>query len=424
MTGGRMKVGKQNRKDHGVAVLVTIFVLLMAGLTGLFIKVRSDLSHPFEYHLRVSSFEEGTSLSGSTAISDGSVDEGDDYSYDIDISKHWMNDPDTPLQTYGAQYDNTITNNSSYDIVNWHVLIKVPEKNITIDSYWNGEWVYDKHANTIEVTPDERIETILSGESATIGAVMISKELMKFAEVTFVGCRYKPMTRYVLFWIIMIMLVAWITSVVAYILYRLRDENYKRNAEKLNNVISQTMTTFANFIDTKDKYTKGHSARVSYYSQKIAEKLGMSEDEVRDIGYIGLMHDCGKLAIPGSILNKPGTLTKEEFDVMRKHTTNGGDILNDFTAIPGIKDGALYHHERYDGNGYMKGLKGEDIPLVARIICVADALDAMNSDRCYRDHLDKDVIISELERNMGTQFDPKLARITIDMINSGEIYIE
>ena len=154
------------------------------------------------------------------------------------------------------------------------------------------------------------------------------------------------------------------TSAVAYILYRIRENNYRKNAQRLNDVISQTMTTFANFIDTKDRYTKGHSARVSYYSQKIAEKLGMDEDRVRDIGYIGLMHDCGKLGIPGTILNKPGTLTEEEFNIMKTHTTNGEKMLADFTAIPDIKDGALYHHERFDGMGYMSGLAGEDIPLV------------------------------------------------------------
>ena len=304
-----MTKSRQKRNDHGVAILIAILVVLLASLAGLFIKVRSDLSNPFEYHLSVGPSGKGTSLASGGGVSDGSVDTGDDYSYTVDISKHWTNDPDTPLQTYGAQYDNTITNNSTYDIVNWHVVISVPEKNITIDSYWNGEWVYDKQASTIEVTPDDRIETIMAGDFATFGAVMISKELMNFADVTFVGCRYKPITRYLLFWIIMIMLVAWVTSAVAYVLYRIREENYRRNSERLNNVISQTMTTFANFIDTKDRYTKGHSARVSYYSQKIAEKLGMSEDEVRDIGYIGLMHDCGKLAIPDSIMNKPGKLT-------------------------------------------------------------------------------------------------------------------
>ncbi|MCR5301908.1 MAG: HD domain-containing protein [Lachnospiraceae bacterium] len=417
-----MEQNGQKNKDHGVAILLAILIVIVAGLTGLFVKVGKDLSTPFEYHLQVS--EKGLEAPDEDGVSDGSMTGGDEYGYTVDISKHWINDPDGPLETYGAQYDNSVTNGSTYDIVNWHVIISVPERNITIDSYWNGEWVYDKKNSTIDFTPDERIETIHRGESATFGAVMISNELMRFTDVTFIGCRYKPVTRYLLFWILLILFVAWLTSAVAYVLYRIREKEYRKNSEKLNNVISQTMTTFANFIDTKDKYTKGHSARVSYYSQKIAEKLGMSDEEIRDIGYIGLMHDCGKLAIPGNILNKPGKLTKEEFDIMRSHTTNGGNILKDFTAIADIKDGALYHHERYDGNGYMEGLKGEDIPLVARIICVADALDAMNSDRCYRDHLSKDVIISELEKNKGTQFDPRLAQITIDMINNGEIYIE
>ena len=416
----KQDIGK--KKDHGVAILLTILAFLLAGLIGLYIKVRMDLSNPFEYHLHIS---DAAGAGGDGAgTTDGSVDAADDYEYTVDISKHWINDPNGPLQSYGAQYDNTVINNSSYDIVNWSVIISVPEKNIKIDSYWNGEWTYDKQANTIEVIPGDTVQTIAEGGTATIGAVMISQELMNFTDVTFTGCRYRPMTRYALFWIIIFLLVAWITSAVAYVLYRIREENYRRNSEKLNNVISQTMTTFANFIDTKDRYTKGHSARVSYYSQKIAEKLGMSEEQVRDIGYIGLMHDCGKLATPESILNKPGKLTEEEFEVMRCHTTNGGNILKDFTAIADIKDGALYHHERYDGKGYMEGLAGDDIPLVARIICVADALDAMNSDRCYRNHLPKDVIISELERNKGTQFDPRLAQITIDMINNGEIYIE
>ncbi|MBR4575536.1 MAG: HD domain-containing protein [Lachnospiraceae bacterium] len=408
--------------SRGTIILVLSIIMLLLGLIGIKVKINHDLSTPFSYHMHFESTEGmASSEEGNT---DGSVSVRDDYTYAVNISKHWLNDPGVPLQTNGAQYDNVITNNSDYDLVKWSVVIEVPEKNITIDSSWNGEWVYDKKNSTITVTPDERIATIRSGEKADFGAVMISKELMNFTDVNLTGCRYKPMRAFPLFWLIMILIVAWATSVIAYILYRIREENHRKNSERLNNVISQTMTTFANFIDTKDRYTKGHSARVSYYSQKIAEKLGMSEDEVRDIGYIGLMHDCGKLAIPGTILNKPGTLTEEEFDIMRSHTTNGGSILSEFSAIEGIKDGALYHHERYDGKGYMEGLSGEDIPLVARIIGVADALDAMNSDRCYRNHLSRDVIIAELENNKGTQFDPKIAQITIDMIQNGEIFIE
>ncbi len=414
-------IQRKYAKHHGTVILIVVFIILAAGLCGLAAKVRYDLNNPFSYHIRVSDAD--SEDSGKIKSSDGSVVGSDEYGYTVDISKHWQNDPGTPLMTYGAQYDNTITNESDYDIVDWSVVINVPEKNITIDSYWNGEWVYNKQESTIDFTPDERIETIKSGDSATYGAVMISKELMHFSDVVFTGKRYKPITSYLLFWVIMVLLIAWVTSVIAYVLYLIRDNNYRKNAQRLNDVISQTMTTFANFIDTKDRYTKGHSARVSYYSQKIAEKLGMDEDRVRDIGYIGLMHDCGKLGIPGNILNKPGKLTAEEFDIMKTHTTNGAKMLADFTAIADIKDGVLYHHERYDGTGYMAGLAGEDIPLVARIIGVADAMDAMNSDRCYREHLSKEVILTELENNKGTQFDPKIAQIMIDMIHSGEVFV-
>ncbi|MBO4903882.1 MAG: HD domain-containing protein [Lachnospiraceae bacterium] len=417
-----MRKWRKSRKI-GVLIIVISLVILLAGLTALHLKVVHDLNTPFQYHLQARELtDDGTPSTQGT--NDGSVGAEEDYVYSVEISKHWVNDPGVPLQTYGAQYDNTITNLSTYDIVNWSLLITVPERNITIDSYWNGEWEYDKKSDSIFFTPDNRIERILAGDSATFGAVMISRELMDFTDVVFVGCRYKPITKYFLFWVIMVLLVAWVTSVIAFAIYSVREDNYIRNEEKMDNVISQTMSTFANFIDTKDKYTKGHSARVSYYSQKIAEKLGMSKEEIRDIGYIGLMHDCGKLAIPEAILNKPGKLSGEEFEVMKTHTINGDTILKDFTAIDTIRDGALYHHERYDGTGYMKGLAGNDIPLVARIIGVADAMDAMNSDRCYRNHLSRDVILSELEKNKGTQFDPAIAQIMIDMINSGEVFIE
>ena len=410
----------RNKRDkRGVAILVIIFIILMAGLFGLEAKVRYDMNNPFQYHLRFGGEEGEVSESA-----DGSINETDEYRYSVEISKKWLNDPDGPLQTYGAQYDNSLANLSDYDIVNWSLIIYVPERNITIDSSWNGTWEYNKKENTIFFTPDELVNgTIKSGEATNFGAVMISEELMNFTDVSFTGCRFRPITGYILFWIIIILLVAWFTSVIAFILYLLREEYHRKNSEKLNNVISQTMSTFVNFIDTKDRYTRGHSARVSYYSQKIAEKLGMSEDEVRDIGYIGLMHDCGKLSIPGRILNKPGKLTLEEFNEMKAHTVNGERMLKDFTAIDGIIDGALYHHERYDGTGYMKGLAGEDIPLVARIICVADALDAMSSDRIYRNHLTRDVILAELTNNKGTQFDPRIAQIMIDMIESGEVFV-
>ena len=161
-------------------------------------------------------------------------------------------------------------------------------------------------------------------------------------------------------------------------------------------------------MNAKDKYTKGHSVRVSLYSTEIARRLGWSESEVTNIQYIALLHDIGKIGIPDTILNKPARLTDEEYSIIQKHTVIGSKILADVTMIKGVVDGAAYHHERYDGGGYIKGLKGEEIPLVARIIGIADAFDAMTSNRAYRNKLDKSFVIDELRKCSGSQFDPKL----------------
>ena len=133
------------------------------------------------------------------------------------------------------------------------------------------------------------------------------------------------------------------------------------------------------------------------------------------------MHDCGKIGIPDAILNKPDKLTEEEYEIIKTHTIQGNRILKDFTSIEGIRDGALYHHERYDGKGYPQGLKGEEIPLIARIICVADSFDVMNSERCYQHKMTKEDILEQLEINKGAQFDPKIVDCFLAMIAAGTI---
>lgn len=135
--------------------------------------------------------------------------------------------------------------------------------------------------------------------------------------------------------------------------------------------------------------------------------------------YITLMHDCGKIGVPDSILKKPGKLTPDEYKVIQSHTTLGDSILVNLTAIPEIRNGARYHHERYDGNGYPDGLKGTGIPICARMICVADSYDAMSTTRCYRSKLSRDVILQELSQNAGKQFDPAIVPIMIAMIKDG-----
>ncbi len=212
----------------------------------------------------------------------------------------------------------------------------------------------------------------------------------------------------------------------SYVATKLYDEITNENTAYLhmldekNNQIQkmtlQSIATIANTIDAKDEYTQGHSKRVSEYSAAIAEELGLSEDEVQNIRFVALLHDIGKIGVPDSVLNKPGKLTDEEYHLMKQHTVTGGEILKDINMIPGIDIGAKYHHERYDGRGYPEGLKGQEIPFIARIISVADAYDAMTSNRIYRKQLDNDKVMRELEEGVGTQFDPEAAKAMIRLL--------
>lgn len=196
-------------------------------------------------------------------------------------------------------------------------------------------------------------------------------------------------------------------------------ESIDDKQKQLERVTLQTITTIANIIDAKDEYTKGHSYRVAEYSSMLAEELGYSKDRVSSVKYVGLLHDIGKIGIPDSILNKPGKLTDSEYALMRKHAEIGGNILSGNNMIDGMDEGAKFHHERYDGHGYPMGLKGEEIPEMARIIGIADAYDAMTSNRVYRKRLPNEKVIEEIRRFSGAQFDPKLAEIFIKMIEDG-----
>ena len=192
----------------------------------------------------------------------------------------------------------------------------------------------------------------------------------------------------------------------------------KKN-EQIERMTTQSITTFANALDAKDPYTEGHSERVSAYSTRMARELGLSEEEIDNIRLVALLHDIGKIGVPDSVLKKPGRLTDEEFGLMKQHTVVGSEIIKDINSIPGVVIGARYHHERYDGRGYPDGLKGEEIPFIARIIAVADAFDAMTSNRIYRKHLTTEQVFSELEKGAGSQFDPVIAQLLIDMLKSG-----
>lgn len=189
----------------------------------------------------------------------------------------------------------------------------------------------------------------------------------------------------------------------------------KKN-EEINQLTEQTMLALTGAIEAKDPYTSGHSSRVADYSRKIAERMGLSETEIKNIYYAALMHDVGKIGIPLKIIAKPTRLTKEEFDTIKQHTVIGASIAHPITALPLIEQGARWHHERFDGGGYPDGLEGDKIPLVSRIIGVADAYDAMTTNRSYRAAQDESYARSEIRNGLGKQFDPEVGKIMLEIL--------
>lgn len=191
---------------------------------------------------------------------------------------------------------------------------------------------------------------------------------------------------------------------------------------KLERISMQIVKTLSGAIDAKDTYTNGHSTRVADYSQKIARRAGFSSEIQEDIYMMGLLHDVGKIGIPDAIINKPTKLTDEEYAIIKNHPLMGAEILGNISELPKLIVGARWHHERYDGKGYPDGISGEDIPVEARIIAIADSYDAMTSRRSYRDVLPQTQVRAEVEKGKGTQFDPELADVMLAMIDEDTDY--
>lgn len=200
------------------------------------------------------------------------------------------------------------------------------------------------------------------------------------------------------------------------------EQNIKIESEKNVTLTTDMIKALVKTIDAKDPYTNGHSVRVAEYSKMIAEQEYSDAQKIQNIHNIALLHDIGKIAIPDEIINKPGKLTDEEYSLIKAHTITGAQILSEISSYPDLINGAKYHHERYDGRGYPCGLKGEEIPEIAAIIGVADAYDAMTSNRSYRKMLPQDVVRNEISKGLGTQFHPKWGKIMLQLIDQDTSY--
>jgi len=392
----------------------------------------------------------------------------------------WMKDPiydDDGNELHGSMvgtiYEVVLTNTSKQIITDWTMEMYIPE-NMWLNNAWNGKMEVVQNVggqqisqviNLKEYTQDEMIVnhyidhtgpmiTLMPKDSiiyhpseadnemplyapepgkevktsALIGFIMYIPDqgldyVTNFSSGTV--CYHLQMNLWdvPVFMVLLVMLAIWCILLFAWGFSQVRVKKLLEQQKHDAMIIEQSIKTFVNFIDAKDAHTKGHSERVAQYSYLLAKEMGYSDLECHRIYYIALMHDCGKISVPFTILQKPCRLTPDEYEVIKTHTTYGDKMLRDFTSIDGINLGALYHHERYDGKGYPKGIAGEDIPQIARIIGVADAVDAMASDRIYRKRLSEEQILQELADNSGKQFDPVIVEHVIRLIKEKAIDI-
>ena len=181
-------------------------------------------------------------------------------------------------------------------------------------------------------------------------------------------------------------------------------------------LLLESLRAIISSLEEKDNYTHGHSIRVAEYATLLGESLGFNDLQQRELELAAILHDIGKIGIPDAVLLKPGRLTKAEFEIMKSHPTRSARILEKISALQNIIPGIKYHHERWDGLGYPEGLAGDDIPMIARIVLIADTYDAMTSTRPYRLALTKEMAFEELRRCAGTQFDKNLVEVFIKAV--------
>jgi len=204
----------------------------------------------------------------------------------------------------------------------------------------------------------------------------------------------------------------------------MESDKQERQRDAKREQIAPTIYALASAIDAKDAYTFKHSSHVSEYAVLLAKRIGLPSEEVEIVREAGLLHDIGKIGIPEQILKKEGRLTDEEFAIMKSHVTNSIEMIHYLPNMNYVIPAVISHHERYDGKGYPRGIKGEEIPLLGRILTVCDCFDAIVSKRSYKAAMSIEYAMEELEKNKGTQFDPELAEAFIALIKEGKIVIE
>ena len=343
---------------------------------------------------------------------------------DVDIAlvvtnpegKIWEDIYRYPGMPCGAEYSFVVDNNDNKRLTEWSVRIDF-DAPFEIDSSWNGDFLIE--GDSLVFTPDQEMGLVEFDDEGYFGAVLYSRHLLNVNSYTVIGKMPLDSSRMPVTYVLLVFYLLWFIAVGSYFMSNVRIEKIQKQREHDLMILNQSIMTFTSFIDAKDSYTRNHSVRVAIYAKEIGRRMGLDEDELQNLYYGTLLHDVGKIGIPDEILTNEGQLSSEEFEIIKTHPLKGVEMLKNFTEIPNISDCAHYHHERYDGKGYPEGFSREQIPLFARIASVADSYDVMSLDRKYKKAMSHDEIEEELLANSGTQFDPKIVPIIIDMMNDG-----
>ncbi len=358
----------------------------------------------------------------------------------------------------GCIYEMTISNSSGVGIVDWSLRINIKD-NCYVNNAWNGtleihqfvdgsekmqtlslqdyresdlnlEYIKAGQDLLIPLSsgdyliyyPDEDEKNIKSPEdmAGEINAGVIFYTLSGNMNLSSYELTYRQeksiwdgsqVASYIVFGLI------WVVAFLIFIVILILTQHYEERVSTQSTITTELLSAFAKYVDSKEPNMEGHSKRVADYSYRIARRLGMTRKQCEEIYDTALVHDIGKCYIPDYILKKPDSLTEGEYEVVKTHTSRGAEMLMDCKSIPNIADGAMYHHERYDGSGYPTGMAGEDIPLVGRIIAVADAYDVMNSESVYMQRVTPEIIRKELMDGCGSQFDPMLVEVFLEVLD-------
>ena len=288
------------------------------------------------------------------------------------------------------------------------------------DETLNGKYIWEVYGpellDSIRDAKSSRITARMDGEKVTLFIAPVMDQW--YAVIAVRNAELLEGTRSQLAVNITVSL---ITFCLIALFYFIGYKNEQLAGKKVEEMNLQVITALASAIDAKDPYTRGHSTRVSRYSVLIAEALGWDRLRIEDLRFAALLHDIGKIGVPDSILNKPGRLTDVEFSIIKSHTTMGGEILRGRTVVACAEDVAMSHHERVDGKGYPRGLRGEEMTDEARIVSIADAFDAMSSSRVYRKACSRDYILGQLTEGRGKQFDAEYVNVLIRLWNEGRL---